>query len=358
MSSVSESKNPSGRDSQLSTSTATIPTPVDSGVEPTVGEPILLFDKVSKWYGPVLGVNRVTLELREGITGLVGANGAGKSTLMKLATGQIAPDTGSVTLRGNNARSNTARRLVGYSPDLDSLYEEMSGYQFLWTMGRLCGFSTRETKLRVEQALEQVGMLDRSTRRLKGYSKGMRQRIKIAQGLLHGPELLILDEPLSGIDPVGRQELIDLFMQLANQGKCLLISSHELEELEKLTDHVVIMANGRIAAVGTISQIRSRLHDQPVTIRVDVQEENESTNTSTRKLASALMESSEVVGVNVMDDPFDTTKGRLLVRATNGENVLRSLSQLVIEEWFELTHLEIVDESTSAVLGYLLRGST
>ena len=232
-------------------------------------EPVLLFEQVSKWYGPVIGVNHVSLELRSGITGLVGANGAGKSTLLRLATGQLKPTLGRVSVRGVDAWNWQAKRHVGYCPDVDAFYEDMSGREFVKTMARLCGYARSESLRRSEAVLQRVGMQDRADRKLRGYSKGMRQRIKLAQALLHDPDLLILDEPLSGIDPIGRQELLELFRDLAAQGKCLLISSHELEELEKLTEHVAIMARGRIAAVGSLTQIRDLIDDQPLTIRID-----------------------------------------------------------------------------------------
>src|SRR5689334_19536888 len=222
----------------------------------TSGQPVLLFDHVSKWYGPVLGVNQVTLELRSGITGLVGANGAGKTTLLRLATGQLRPTLGTVEVCGQDAWRAAAKRYVGYCPEVDAFYETMSGRQFVEAMARLCGFPAGEARRRTEEALEQVGMAGRAGRRLRGYSKGMRQRIKVAQALVHDPPLLVLDEPLSGIDPVGRREMVALFRRLAARGKCLLVSSHELEELEKLTEHVAVMARGRIAAVGTLGQIR------------------------------------------------------------------------------------------------------
>ncbi len=166
--------------------------------------PLLLCQRVSKWYGPVIGVNQVTLELRSGITGLVGSNGAGKSTLMRLIAGQLRPDLGCIQVHGWDAWSTAARRHVGYCPEVDAFYEEMSGRQFVEAMARLCGYPHREARQRSESALERVGMAGRAERRVRGYSKGMRQRIKLAQALLHDPELLVLDEPLSGIDPVGR----------------------------------------------------------------------------------------------------------------------------------------------------------
>ena len=142
-------------------------------------EPLLLFERVSKWYGPVIGVNQVTLELHPGITGLVGSNGAGKSTLMRLATGQLKPDLGRVRILGEDAWQPHAKRLVGYSPDIDSFYEDISGRNFLWAMARLCGYTRAEVRRRVDDALELVGMRGRADRKLRGYSKGMRQRIKV-----------------------------------------------------------------------------------------------------------------------------------------------------------------------------------
>src|SRR5262249_24350991 len=180
-----------------------VPMPVSPTPE---AAPLLLFQHVSKWYGPVIGVNQVTLELRAGITGLVGSNGAGKSTLMRLVTGQQRPDLGVVQVFGHDAWSAEAKRHMGYCSDVDAFYEEMSGRQFVETMMRLCGYPRQEARRRTEEVLELVDMAGRAERRLRGYSKGMRQRIKLAAALVHDPELLILDEPLSGIDPIGRQE--------------------------------------------------------------------------------------------------------------------------------------------------------
>jgi ABC-2 type transport system ATP-binding protein len=303
---------------------------------------VLFFDHVSKWYGPVLGVNQVTLELRSGITGLVGANGAGKTTLLRLATGQLRPSLGTVEVCGLDAWGAAAKRFVGYCPDVDAFYETMSGRQFVETMARLCGFPAREARRRAGAALEQVGMAGRAERRLRGYSKGMRQRIKLAQALVHDPPLLVLDEPLSGIDPVGRREMVALFRGLAARGKCLLVSSHELEELEKLTEHVAVMARGRIAAVGTLGQIRDLLDDQPLSVRVD--------SDQPRRVAAELVALEEVVGVEMGEGET------LVVRARNPGAFFRHFTRLVVEEGLEVRRLETLDDSAHAVLGYLLGG--
>jgi ABC-2 type transport system ATP-binding protein len=312
----------------------------DSGATP--GAPILLFDRVSKWYGPVIGVNQVTLELRPGITALVGGNGSGKSTLLRLAAGQIRPDLGAVRVCGHGAWGPDAKRHVGYCPEIDTFYEEMSGRRFVEAMARLHGYPRREAARRTAAMLDLVGMGGRAERTLRGYSRGMRQRIKLAQALLHDPPLLLLDEPLSGIDPVGRRESVELFLELARRGKCLLVSSHELEELEKLTDHVAIMARGRIAAVGGLTHIRDLLDAQPLSVRID--------SPQCRKLAQALLELEEVVSVERQGE------GRLLVRARQPRHFFRQLTTLVLEEHLEVQHLETLDDSTHAILGYLLGG--
>lgn len=315
-------------------------------MEPTMNpNPVLQFDQVSKWYGPVIGLNHVSLELRSGITGLVGSNGAGKSTLLRLATGQLKPSLGRVLVNGVDAWDWRAKALVGYCPDNDAFYEDMTGREFVGAMARLCGFNRADGQQRTESVLERVGMSDRANRKLRGYSKGMRQRIKLAQALLNDPQLLVLDEPLSGIDPLGRQEMLDLFRGLATEGKCLLVSSHELEELEKLTDTVAILARGRMAAMGTVLQIRDMLDDQPLSIRIDA--------TEVRSFAATLLQQQDVVGVDFV--PNETAS--MIVRARNPKRFFETLGRLVLEHQIAITRLEPIDDSAHAVLGYLLGGS-
>lgn len=304
--------------------------------------PLLLFEQVSKWFGPVLGLNQITLELTGGITGLVGANGAGKSTLIRLATGQSRPSLGRVTVRGVDAWDWRARRLVGYCPDHDAFYEDMTGRDFVHAMARLCGYPRADARRRADSTLDLVGMADRADRKLRGYSKGMRQRVKLAQALVHDPELLVLDEPLGGIDPVGRQEMLDLFRRLAASGKCLLVSSHELEELEKLTNHVAVMARGRIAAVGTLQQIRDLMDDFPLSVRIEVDHP--------RELARHLLAMPDVVGVDVEAEG-------VVVRARHPQKFFRAFGTLVVETELDVRRLDPLDDSAHAILGYLLGGS-
>ncbi len=347
-----EPADPRGRDRTLTISapfsgepqvTAVAPVAYGSPLIERVAAPALFFDHVSKWYGPVIGVNQVTLELRPGITGLVGHNGSGKSSLMRLAAGQTKPDLGRVLVGGHDAWSAEAKRHVGYCPELDVFYEEMSGRRFVETMARLDGFARAEARQRTGAILDMVGMSERAHKPIAGYSKGMRQRIKLAQALLHDPELLLLDEPLSGIDPIGRRESIALFKELAERGKCLLISSHELDELEKLTDHVAIMAAGRIAAVGTLTTIRDLLDGHPLSIRIR--------SDQNRRLATLLLECDDVAGLDRVPDDDS-----LIVRARNPRRFFHKLAEIVLEENLEIRHLETLDESTHDVLSYLLGG--
>jgi ABC-2 type transport system ATP-binding protein len=278
-----------------------------------------------------------------GITGLVGPNGAGKSTLMKLATGQLQPSQGTVTILGRQAWSAEAKWHLGYCPESDVFYEEMSGRQFVFCMARLVGFSRAEARQRTEQALELVGMADQSHRCVRGYSKGMRQRIKLAQALVHDPELLVLDEPMNGIDPVVRRDLNKLFQKLADQGKSLLVSSHQLEELERLTDRVMVVARGRLLAQGTVTEIRDMFENQPLSVRID--------SDRPRELAAALLRVPEVLGVELAGG------GTVLTRARQPQRFFKAFSQLVLEEDFDIRHLETTDCSAQAILDYVLQES-
>ncbi len=306
---------------------------------------LLRFEDVSKWYGPVLALNQVWFPLHAGITGLVGANGAGKSTLIRLATGLARPSIGRVTVAGLDAADPRARRLVGYCPDHDAFYEDLSGREFVRTMARLCGFTRPQAADRTEAVLHRVGMADRADRKIRGYSKGMRQRVKLAQALLNDPKLVILDEPLSGVDPVGRQDLLEVFRGLAAAGVAVLISSHELEELERLTDEVIVMARGRIADRGTVSAIRDRLDDYPLTVRVETP--------APRRLARLLLADAmpEVLACEV------NAPDSLLVKVQRPRDFFPKFGRLAVAEMLEVTRFEPLDDTAHAVLGYLLGGS-
>ena len=223
----------------------------------------LQVDRVSKWFGPVIGLNDVSATLAGGVTALLGPNGAGKSTFLKTVTGQYKPDLGTVRVFGRSPLDHRARRQFGYCPDLDAFYEDMTGRRFVRTMARLDGFARAAAADRTEAVLETVGMTGRADVKLRGCSKGMRQRIKLAQALLTDPPLLILDEPLSGLDPVGRGELTTLFRRWADAGRTLLVSSHVLAEVERIADRVLLLGQGRVLASGTWDEVAGFLGGVP-----------------------------------------------------------------------------------------------
>ena len=302
------------------------------------------FDAVSKWYGPVIGLNDVTLDIEPGITGLVGHNGAGKSTLIKLLTGQLRPTLGHVRIRGHRAWSAIAKRHIGYCPDVDAFYEEMSGRAFVRTMARLHGFGARSSRERTEDVLSQVGMTDRADRPLGSYSKGMRQRIKLAQALVHDPDLLVLDEPLNGVDPVGRVELIRLFRELMTRGKAILISSHHLDEMDTLANRILFICRGRILASGSLGEIRAMLDDHPMRLRISTPR--------ARQLATRLFALDSVQAVELNRDD------ELLLQVRGTKEFFGPLADVITQEGIDIERLQVIDASTEAVFDYLMESVT
>ena len=301
------------------------------------------FDAVCKWYGSVIGLNDVSWELQPGITGLVGHNGAGKSTLIKLLTGQLQPSLGSVTVCGHLAWSAAAKRHLGYCPDVDAFYEEMSGRAFVRMIARLHGFSPRVARQRTDEVLQQVGMAERADRRLASYSKGMRQRIKLAQALVHEPDLIVLDEPLNGVDPVGRCELIGLFQALAAQGKAILISSHILEEMDTLADRILFICRGRLLASGTLTEIRALLDSHPLKIRI--------ATARARELAAELLHLPVVRSVALEE------AGQLLLEVERPKEFFGPLAELITRHGHDLQRLQVIDATTEAVFDYLMQAA-
>jgi ABC-2 type transport system ATP-binding protein len=301
----------------------------------------LTFDRVTKLYGPVIGVNQVSCRIEPGITGLLGANGAGKSTLIKLASGQLRPTQGGVYVGEHSAWSTAAKRDFGYSPDLDRFYEDMSGRDFVYTMARLYGYRRREAHDRTALALEEVGMTERAGRRLAGCSHGMRQRIKLAQALVHDPEVLLLDEPLNGIDPGGRREINELLVRQAERGKTVLVSTHILVDVEQLADTIVMISRGRIIASGTLAEVRSLLEDQPLVVEI--------VSDRARELASLLAVAGEVQSIEIRDDT-------LTVKTGQPANFFARVGRLVVEQGFGVERLQTLDTTADAVFGYLERG--
>src|SRR5436305_3486423 len=225
--------------------------------------PIIEFDGVSKWYGNVIGLNKLTLRIPPGVTGLLGPNGAGKSTLLQLATGQLRPSQGTVRVLGQPVWDNPAlNRYIGLCPEQDAFYEWMTGLDFVRTCARLTGMGRRDATEAAERALALGGMTPNMDWAIRGYSKGMRQRTKLAQALVHDPRVLFLDEPFTGTDPIGRHEMIEVIRGLGAAGRTVLVSSHVLHEVRSLTPNIVLLHRGRLVAEGHVRQIRDPI-DQP-----------------------------------------------------------------------------------------------
>src|SRR5215217_869616 len=231
--------------------------------------PILAADHLSKWYGQVIGLNDVTVSVPAGITGLLGPNGAGKSTFMKLVTGQLKPSKGRITVFGEPIWGNPGLYFrIGFCPEQDAFYERMTGLEWVTALVRLNGLDETAARSAATKALEHVDLLDAAGKKIGAYSKGMRQRVKLAQAIVHDPELLILDEPLTGMDPIMRRKTIRLIREWARGGKSVLVSSHILHEVEAMTSNILLINNGRIVAEGNVHRIRDLIDEHPHTVYI------------------------------------------------------------------------------------------
>ena len=234
---------------------------------------VISTEHVSKWYGQVSGLNDVTVHVPSGITGLLGPNGAGKSTFMKLVTGQLKPSKGTLRVLGEPIWGNhPLYARIGFCPEQDAFYERMTGLAWVVALIRLNGLSEADATAAAVRALEAVDLVEAGGRKIGGYSKGMRQRIKLAQAIALDPELLILDEPLNGLDPIQRRRTIQLIRDWAAQGRSVLVSSHVLHEVEALTSTVLVINNGRIVAEGDVHHIRELIDEHPHTVSIRAQE--------------------------------------------------------------------------------------
>ncbi len=302
----------------------------------------LSFENVTKFYGAVIGVNDVSFRVGPGITALFGSNGAGKSTLLKLASGQLRPSLGNVKIGDHSAWSTAAKRNFGYSPDINQFYEEMTGRKFVYTMARLSGQSRSKARQRTDEVLQIVGMSDRADRRIAGFSHGMRQRTKLAQALVHNPEVLLLDEPMTGIDPAGRREFNEVLKHLATQEKTILVSSHLLAEVEQLTENMLMIGRGRVIASGNVTEIRQLLESQPLAVGL--------TSHDPRKLAQRLVAMSEVRSVEFRDD-------LLTVRIQQPRQFFTALGALAASGEVDVQRLQTLDAGAEAVFEYLQSGA-
>ena len=303
---------------------------------------VIAATNLSKYYGNVLGLNDVTLDIAGGITGLLGPNGAGKSTFMKLITGQLKPNIGHVTVRGRKAWNNPALfRGIGFCPENDVFYEEMTGLEFVAGLLRFYGYSASEIKERAAKALDIVELTKDKDRLIRGYSRGMRQRVKFAQAIAHDPEIVILDEPLSGLDPLGKRKIIKLIKDFKSQGRTVLVSSHVLPEIEALTSEIVLIHQGKILAQGDIRFIRELIESHPHMISVR--------SSDPRALAERFVGDLSIQKMSFAPD------GRTFVVETHKrDDFFGRLPGAVLEGGIEVEEISSPDDNLQAVFEYLV----
>jgi ABC-2 type transport system ATP-binding protein len=303
---------------------------------------ILAAHELGRYYGQVVGLNDVTLEIGAGITGLIGPNGAGKSTFLKLIVGEIKPTRGAIAVLGERPFANLRLfRRLGFCPQQDALYDGMSALDLVRMLLRLSGCGAREARQRAERALERVGLADAMHRRCGGYSKGMRQRVRIAQAIAHDPELVVLDEPLNGLDPIGRREILELLRELGREGKSVLLSSHVLHEVEELTEEIVLIHRGRLLAQGSVSEVRALLTRFPRKVEILARDP--------RGVAAGLVGWDGLRAVRVDDE-----EGRVTIETRDAAELYRRVTALAARGSLGVRGLESVDAGLEAVFDYLV----
>ena len=305
-------------------------------------EQLIIFDNVSKFYGEILGVNRINIQIAPGITSLVGPNGAGKSTLMNLMTGLLRPTRGSITLLGiPTDQPEQLFRKVGYCTQFDSFPRGMTGREFINSFLLVHGYDRKRANELSQVALERVNLVEAADRKVAGYSKGMRQRIRLAQSIAHEPVVLILDEPLNGLDPMVRAETIALFRKLAAEGLHLIISSHILHEVDMMSDRVVLLNNGYIVAEGNIHGVRDEMEEHPMQILIRCDQPG--------KLAAYVFEQNHVVEARLHDD-----RRGLFVKTRDADRFYLMLNRAVAEGEVNVETVAPIDDDLSAVYQYLI----
>jgi ABC-2 type transport system ATP-binding protein len=296
--------------------------------------------RLSKWFGQKVAVSDVSCSFGQGLTGLLGPNGAGKTTLLRMITGLITPSEGSITVKGSNLRVNPAEyRNVGLVPEEDAVYGDLTALEFVRYAAVLTGMNG--AGLAARKAIATVELEDAGDRQLGGFSKGMRQRAKVAAALVHDPEIIVLDEPLNGTDPVQRARMITLFRRLGDEGRTVIVSSHVLQEVERMTDRVIAMVDGKLAAAGDIAAIRSAMTDIPYRVRID--------SSDPRRLSAALLQEDIVDGVSIDRRGLHVETRDLAALGTR-------IPTLSVDLDVHLTGFQPEDESLESVFRYLVQG--
>lgn len=304
--------------------------------------PTIVVDGVSRWFSGVVAVSDVSLVVEPGVTALLGPNGAGKTTLLRAIAGLTATSQGTVTIFGEPVRGNPGLyRRIGYMTEHESVYDFLTGRQFVELNARLQGVDDLGEAVR--RVIETVDLVDAQDRRLKEYSRGMRQRMRLAATLVHDPPLLLLDEPLSGTDPAQRLHLQDVIRRLGAEGRTIVVSSHILEEVDQFAERIHLMVSGKLAASGDYRAIRQQLNDRPFLVRID--------SSDSRSLAAGLL------AVDVVESVEIDREGHLRVRSRDVATLQRSLPAVAARLDIRLLRVEPLDDSLESVFEYLATGS-
>jgi len=299
-------------------------------------------EHVSKWYGLVVGINRISLSIEPGVTGLLGVNGAGKSTLLNLMAGLLQPSTGAVTLGDAPIFANpVALREIGYCPSPDRFYEDMTGEEFVAYLARLSGIPRTEALERARRACDEVALGEFVSKRIRRMSKGMRQKVKMAQALVHDPDVLLLDEPLNGMDPQSRAQTIALIKKWGGEGKCVVVSSHVLHEVEAMTSNILLLHHGKILAKGEVPEVREAIQSRPLKVFIRSRDG--------REMASRM-----IAWPMVKSLAFGLDDRTLTAEVTDAGAFYESLGGLLAEEDLGLEILNPLDDNLAAVFEYLV----
>jgi ABC-2 type transport system ATP-binding protein len=301
----------------------------------------IVFEDVSKFYGEILGVNRINLSIPPGITSLVGPNGSGKTTLMNLMTGLVRPTRGRIqVLDYRTDDPENLFRILGYSTQFDAFPKGLTGFQFVYSYLRLAGRDSGSAEQQAWRAIERVNLTEAAKRNIAGYSKGMRQRIRLAQALSHDPKVLVLDEPLNGLDPLARSEMIALFRSTAEQGCYVIISSHILHEVDVISDQVILLSNGYVVAEGQIQNVRSEIQEHPTQILVRC--------SRPREVAAKMLEYGHTIEVSIHKD-----EGGLLLKTRDADRFYLALNDLAVGG-IEIESIAPADDDVLSVYEYLI----
>ena len=297
---------------------------------------------LGRWYGEVIGLGDLTVSIEPGITGLLGPNGAGKSTFMKLMVGELKPSRGTIRVLGHQPFANLELfKDLGFCPQQDALYDHMTGLGFVEHLLRLSGTPRKEARTRAIRAMERVHLEDSMERRCAGYSKGMRQRTRLAQAIAHEPKLLVVDEPLTGLDPIARHQTLELFREFVGAGVSLIVSSHVLHEVQSLTETIVMIHRGRLLAQGTVAEVRKLLARHPRKVRVTAREP--------RRLAEAIIRMEHVRSVSLPHEG-----GQLIAETGDVDAFFQSLPAMARELRAGVQGLDSSDDDLEAVFDYLV----